>query len=180
MPFAFARLFLMLALVAGASASIKGAQAQNATGGLGLTGDQPVQVDGDRLEVFEDQGRAVFEGNVRIVQGDTVMRTSKLVIHYAQGEEGSITPGGSQIERLEVSGGVNIQTATQVATGDAGSYDMASEVLILRGDRVTLTEGGNVATGCVLTVFLADGRSKLEGCGDGGARPTILLQPGGN
>lgn len=153
------------------------AAAQLSGDGFALSGDQPVQVDGDRLEVLENEGLAVFEGNVRVVQGPTVLRTGKLVIHYARGSDGSVTTGGAQIDRLEATGGVNIQSENRVATGERGTFDMASEMLTLSGSRVTLSEDGNVATGCKLTVDMRANRSKLEGCGDGASRPTILLQP---
>jgi lipopolysaccharide export system protein LptA len=145
--------------------------------GLQLSGDQPVQIEGDRFEVFEEQSRAVFTGNVRVSQGPTVLRTGKLTIHYASGSDGgSITSGTSKIKLLEATGGVNVQSARQVATGDTGVFDMATEVLVLSGNSVTLSEDGNVATGCKLTIAMKTGRAKLEGCG-GASRPTILLQP---
>lgn len=165
-----AALWVLVPIAAPAFAQVGG-------GDFSLSGDEPVQVDGDRLEVIEDEGMAVFEGNVRVVQGDTVLRTGRLVIRYARGGDGSLATGGAQIDRLEASGGVNIQTATQVATGETGTYDMASEVLTLSGKRVTLSEDGNVATGCLLTVDMRANRSRLEGCRDEGSRPTILIQP---
>lgn len=151
------------------------AWAQMGSGSFGLTGDQPVQVDGDRLEVLDEQGVAIFEGNVRVIQGETVIRTGRLVIHYAG--EGAASGQQSQIERLEASGGINIQSEGQSATGERGTYDMVSETLVLAGERVTLSEGGNVATGCLLTVDLAAGRSLLEGCEGEASRPTVILQP---
>jgi lipopolysaccharide export system protein LptA len=152
-------------------------QSSSATG-LRIDSSRPVQIEGDKLEVLEDQGRAVFSGNVRVAQDDTVLRTGRLVIHYAAGASGgSLTAGGSQIEKLEASGGVNIQSGTQVATGDSGVFDMASQVLVLSGKQVTLSDSGNVATGCKLTVAMQSGRATLQGCGDAGSRPTILLQP---
>lgn len=163
-----------------ALAVVAGAAAQNSrTTGLQITGDKPVQIEGDELEVLEDKGIAVFSGNVRVAQDDTVLRTGKLTIHYAgnAGEGGSITSGASQIEKLEATGGVNIQSGTQVATGETGVFDMKTQVLVLSGKRVTLSEGGNVATGCKLTVAMQSGRATLQGCGDSGSRPTILLQP---
>lgn len=173
-----ALLFVALAFSAGL------ALAQDRSTGLRLDSDQPVQVEGDTLEVLEDQRRAVFNGNVRVTQGETVLRTGRLVIYYGGGStSGSITAGGSKIEKLEAAGGVNIQSGAQVATGDTGVFDMRTEVLVLSGKRVTLSEDGNVATGCKLTVSMKSGRATLTGCGDGGSRPTILLQPrsaGGN
>lgn len=175
-----AALTLLVALSAGQGGAL--AQSDRATG-LQLSGDQPVQIEGDQLDVLEEQGTAIFTGNVRVVQGPTILRTGKLVIRYATGgESASITSGESQIERLEASGGVNVRSERQVATGDTGVFDMRSEVLVLSGRSVTLSEDGNVATGCKLTIAMKTGRAKLEGCG-GGSRPTILLQPrssGGN
>lgn len=155
------------------------AAAQLAGGDFNLSGEGPVQVDGDRLEVLEDQGLAIFEGNVRVVQGETVLRTGRLVIHYVRDGSGAATTatGASQIDRLEASGGVNIQAGNRVATGEAGTYDMGTEVLTLTGKRVTLSEDGNVATGCRLTVDMRANRSRLEGCADAASRPTILIQP---
>ncbi|GAB4360392.1 MAG: LptA/OstA family protein [Oricola sp.] len=168
-----AAMLVVLVMAAGASAQT------SRTTGLQITGDKPVQIEGDELEVLEDKGIAVFSGNVRVAQEETVLRTGKLTIHYAGGgaEGGSITSGASRIEKLEATGGVNIQSGKQVATGDIGVFDMKTQVLVLSGKRVTLSEGGNVATGCKLTVAMETGRATLQGCGDSGSRPTILLQP---
>ena len=152
------------------------AQSGQATG-LQLSSDLPVQIEGDRFEVLEEQSMAVFSGNVRVSQGPTVLRTGRLVIRYATGGgTGSITSGSSRIEQLEASGGVNVQSEKQVATGERGVFDMRTEVLVLSGSNVTLSEDGNVATGCKLTVAMKTGRARLEGCGSQ-SRPTILLQP---
>lgn len=154
------------------------AQSFGGADGLALSSDEPVQIEGDRLEMRETEGLAVFDGNVSVVQGDTVLRTGRLVIHYdTSGGAEAVGTGQAAIERLEVSGGVNIQTGPQVATGDAGTYDMRSEILVLTGKRVTLSEGGNVATGCKLTVTMSNSRAKLEGCGNTASRPKVLIQP---
>lgn len=147
--------------------------------GLSLSSNEPVQIDGDTFEILEDQGIAIFSGAVMVVQGETVLKTSKLTIHYDQSGQssgGSIASGGADIDRLVATGGVNIQSGQQNATGDTGTYDMKSEVLVLSGKRVTLSEAGSVATGCKLTVTTSNNRAKLEGCGSS-TRPTVLLQP---
>lgn len=147
--------------------------------GLALSSDKPVQIDGDTFEILEDQGIAIFSGAVVVVQDDTVLKTSKLTIYYDQSSQsagGSIATGGAEIDRLVASGGVNIQSGKQSATGDTGTYDMKSEVMVLSGKRVTLSEDGTVATGCKLTVTTSNNRAKLEGCGSS-TRPTVLIQP---
>jgi len=154
------------------------AQSFGGADGLKLSSDDPVQIEGDRLEMRENEGLAIFDGNVSVVQGDTILRTGRLVIHYdTSGGAGSIGTGEAAIEKLEVSDGVNIQTGEQVATGDQGVYDMRQEILVLTGKQVTLSEGGNVATGCKLTVTMRDSRARLEGCGRNSSRPTVLIQP---
>ena len=48
------------------------------------------------------------------------------------------------IDRLEVDGKVYVKSDNQVATGDSGTFDMKTEVLVLSGKEVVLSEGTNV------------------------------------
>lgn len=144
--------------------------------GLQLSGDEPIQIESDRLEVRESDGVAIFSGNVSVTQGPTLLKSGKMTVHYAQG--GSATTGSADIERLEVDDEVYIKSETQVATGDRGTFDMATEVMVLTGEEVVLSEGENVIVGCKLTVQMKTGEAQLEGCGDdGGGRVKMLLQP---
>ena len=65
---------------------------------------------------------------------------------------------------------------------DSGSFDMRSEVLVLSGKEVVLTEGDNVVVGCRLTVQMSTGLATLDGCGKqqggSGGRVKMLLKPG--
>lgn len=153
------------------------AQQTSATG-IRLSGDGPIQIESDRLEVRENDGIAIFTGNVAVVQGPTLLRAGRMVVHYAQGA-GSAATGSAQIERLEVEDKVYVRSENQVATGDTGSFDMRTDVLVLAGKEVVLTEGDNVVVGCRLTVQMATGLSELEGCapGTGGGRVKMLLRP---
>ena len=147
--------------------------------GLKLSGDEPIQIESDKLEVRENESIAVFTGNVSVVQGKTLLKSGKMTVHYTQGEGGSTTSGSSDIERLEVEGKVYVKSETQEATGDRGTYDMATEILTLTGERVVLTEGPNVVVGCKLVVHTRTGLANLEGCKDqaGASRVKMLLQP---
>ena len=150
--------------------------------GLKLEGDEPIQIESDQLEVRENDGIAIFTGNVAVVQGPTVMRSGKMTVYYRNDGTGSATTGSANIDKLEVDGKVYIKSETQVATGDSGSFDMRTEVLVLSGKEVVLSEGDNVIVGCKLTVQMASGLAKLDGCGnDGGSaggRVKMLLKPG--
>lgn len=145
--------------------------------GMKLSNDKPIQIESDRLDVRENEGVAEFNGNVSVVQDKTILKAGKLTVFYAKGG-GSAATGSAKIERLEVSGKVYVKSETQVATGDAGTFDMDSQTLVLTGDKVVLSEGQNIATGCKLTVFMKSGKAKFESCGkSGGGRVSIVVSP---
>ncbi len=146
--------------------------------GLSLSGDDPIQIESDKLQVQDADGTAVFTGNVQVVQGKTLMKSGKMVVHYskddkAQSDGGSATET-SQIERIDVSDKVYIKSESQEASADRGTFNMKTEVVELTGDRVVLSEGKNVFVGCKLTVFMKTGEAKLESCGK---RVRIQLDP---
>jgi lipopolysaccharide export system protein LptA len=126
----------MLAAVMAAGTALAQSQ-EGRLSGLQLSGDQPIQIESDRLEVRDGENIAIFSGNVAVSQGDTVMRAGTMTVHYS----GNAAPGGAgsaDIERLEVSGGVHVRSRDQVATGDRGTFDMRAEVLVMTGDEVDL------------------------------------------
>lgn len=154
------------------------AAAQNATqsrlSGLKMSGNEPIQIESDRLEVRENDNLAIFSGNVSVVQGPTLLKAGKLTVYYAKGS-GSATTGSAAIDRLAVDGQVYIKSDTQVATGDNGTFDMKTQILVLSGKQVVLTEGTNVLVGCKLTVDMTTSQANVEGCG---GRVKGLFQPG--
>lgn len=152
--------------------------------GLKLSGDQPIQIESDKLEVRETDSVAIFTGNVNVVQGATQLKAGKMTVHYAaRSDDAAKSPTSaaaqesSQIERMEVDGKVYVKSQTQVATGDRGTFDMATEVMVLTGKQVVLTEGANVVVGCKLTVQMKTGLAKLDGCGSGAGRVKMLVTP---
>lgn len=171
---------IMLSGVYGTSAL-----AQQTNFGVNLSGGkEPVELNADDLEMRDKEGIAIFTGNVSVVQGDRIMRTSKLIVHYAKapdnedskadpksnnskansGKAGAGGLGATGVEKMEASGKVYIKTATQVATGDEGIFDGKSNIMVLTGKRVVLVDGDNVATGCKLTAHMDTGKAFLESC----------------
>ncbi|GKX33014.1 MAG: hypothetical protein MnENMB40S_06320 [Rhizobiaceae bacterium MnEN-MB40S] len=181
------------------------AAAQQATSsrmdGLAISGDKPIQIESDQLQVKDQDGTAIFTGNVKVVQGETLLQSGVMTVYYekeepakdqrsaegAQGQQSaegggqppaSPTSGlGSNIERIDVADTVYIQSGEQTATADRGIFNMKTEVLELTGERVVLTEGNNVLVGCKLTVFMQSGEAKLDGCGGGNGRVKMQLDP---
>jgi len=156
---------------------------ESATGrlqGLSLNSGLPIQIESDRLEVVDGESKAIFDGNVNVTQGPTLLKAGKMTVYYAS-DGGSATTGSANIDRLEVEDKVYIKSDTQVATGDRGTFDMATEVLVLSGKEVVLSEGKNVLVGCKLTVNMKSGRAQVDGCktdGNGSGRVMMSISPG--
>lgn len=142
-------------------------------GGLSLSNDQPIQIESDKLEIREQEKRAVFTGNVKVAQGKTTLRAGNMVVYYSA-KGGSVSSGKAAIDKIVVSGKVALSSGAQNASAEKGVFDMKSEILVLEGKSVVLSEGQNVFTGCKLTVQMRNGQAKLESCGD---RVRIQLDP---
>jgi lipopolysaccharide export system protein LptA len=171
------------------------ASAQGAAAGFDLeSSDEPVHIEADVLEVFDDKGTAVFSGNVVATQGDTSLNTVKLTVHYAGGamsrqandstsaESADEEPQQSQsqrIKRLEAEGEVVVTTKEQRATGDKAVFRMEEKTVTLTGD-VVLSQGTNVLRGTELVVDLDTGRSRLVSNTESGkpSRVSGMFTPG--
>ena len=73
--------------------------------------------------------------------------------------------GAANIDHLEVENKVYVKSNDQVATGDSGTFDMKTQVLVLKGKEVVLSQGDNVLKGCMLTVQMKSGLANVDGCG---------------
>lgn len=152
--------------------SVAGAQQTNF--GLNLSGGkEPLKIDANDMEMRDKEGIAIFSGNVSVVQGDRMLRAGKMIVYYSKPEENGAKPaktstggglGSSGIDKMEASGKVYIKSGTQVAIGDQGTFNGASNVMVLTGAKVVLTDGENVATGCKLTAHMDTGKAFLESC----------------
>jgi len=153
-----------------------GAQAQTTTSsldGMKLSGDQPIQIESDQLEIKDQEKKAFFSGNVKVVQGTTTMKAGKMTVLY-KGEGGSMTSGDADIDKIFLENTVLLTSGTQQATAEKGEFDMAAQTFVLSGKQVVLSEGANVFKGCKLTVLMATGEAKLDSCG---GRVEIMLDP---
>src|SRR5690606_39514513 len=77
----------------------------------------------------------------RSIQGRLLLKTVKMTVYYSDsGEGGGPTSGSTEVDRLEAEGKVYIKQDDQVATGDHGTYDMDSGIMVLTGKEVVLTQ----------------------------------------
>jgi len=171
------RHFAALAALAvlGCGAAFAQSPVESRLTGLRLNGSEPIEIESDKLEVRENENKAIFTGNVNVTQGPTVMKSGSMVVYYAK-DGGSAATGSSNIERLEVDGKVYVKSDKQVATGDKGTFDMKTEVLVLSGNEVVLSEGNNVLRGCKLTVQMKSGQAQVDGCSKGGGSGRVQMK----
>lgn len=161
---------LLIALLIAATPAL----AQNFGGAFSGMSDssQPIQIEADKLEVADKHGTATFWGNVKVVQGSTILRASSLKVYYFQDGSGS----NGKVKRIEAGGRVAVRSEDQRASSDKAIFDMQSEIVTMTGN-VTVSQGQNVATGCKLLVYLKTSTTEFTPCKKKGGRVKILLTP---
>jgi lipopolysaccharide export system protein LptA len=174
---------LLLALGLGpASAATKDGQPVSILPG----GDSksPISIDADKLDYFQKEGRAVYDGHVVVMQGDTRLTCSKLTI-FMETSQSQTKPASdaapaagadasSKLKHMDCAGPVTVRSKTQTATADSGAYDKGRNDVVLTG-HVVLTDGRNVTKGDRLIYDLTSGQAVVQG---GSTRVHGLFLPG--
>lgn len=159
----------------------------NALQGFSQNRDKPVQIDAATLEVRDKDKVATFSGDVKVKQGDVMLRCKSLLVYYDQdGSPNNLKtaqpgPGGQQqIRKLEAKGSVVVTQKDQTATGELATFEMRTNTVTLAGN-VLVTQGQNVLRGDRLVVDLTSGVSRVEsGKAGQGGRVQGLFLPGGS
>jgi lipopolysaccharide export system protein LptA len=154
----------------------------NAMQGFSQNRDQPIQIEAASLEMRDKKKEATFSGDVKVVQGDTTMKSKSLVVFYDGGNAAAPAdaappaksaakapikaaapgPGGSSsIRRLEARGSVVVTQKDQVVTGETAVFDTKSNLITMSGG-VVLTQCNNVLRGDRLMVDMTTGVSRVE------------------
>jgi lipopolysaccharide export system protein LptA len=170
---------------AGAQSTVQGVP--NAMQGFSQNRDQPIQIEAASLEMRDKKKEATFTGDVKVVQGDTTMKSKILVVFYDSASSatsaGSTAPAGSaapaapaktpiksatpgpggssSIRRLEAKGNVIVTQKDQVVTGETAVFDTKTNLVTMLGG-VVLTQGKNVLRGDRLVVDMTTGVSRVE------------------
>lgn len=159
-------MMIALTLVALTFLAVPAMAQQVGFGGLKADVSAPVEVSADSLSVRQDNGHAVFTGNVVIGQGEMRLSADEVTVEYADA-------GQSRIKALHARGNVTLVSGADAAEAEQADYDVESGQVILTGD-VMMTQGRNVLTGDRMQVDLAEGTARVEG------RVRSVLQPGAN
>jgi lipopolysaccharide export system protein LptA len=145
----------------------------------GTSSKEPISIDADKLVYYDKEHKAIYSGNVVVIQGETKMTCSAMTVlldhapttgaaaspakeaasQPTNGQSGGAADAG--VKHLDATGPVTVVSKTQVATGDSGSYDKAEGKVRLIG-HVTLSDGQNVTKGDKLTYDLKTGQATVD------------------
>lgn len=165
------RLLIILAAFLAAPASAVAQDYAAAFSGFDTGSDTPIQIEADQLEIRDPEKVAIYDGNVRVLQGNTILEAPTLRIFYS-GEATTAGVPGSQVSRIEAGPGVVVRTGDRTASANQAVLDMARDLVTMTGD-VVLTEGPNVVRGERLVVNLATKQGRI----DGGRVQTLITPP---
>jgi len=120
-----------------------------------------VNIEADRMEVLDQESRAIFIGNVDAKRGNIAFKTDRLVADYEE-TAGQSGEGGTNVTFLEATGAVVIETAQQRITGAWAKMDVKSNQVTVGGN-VVVTQGSTVLRGEQLVVDLDKDTSEMTG-----------------
>ncbi len=141
----------------------------------GASSHEPINISADKLDYFDKQQKAIYTGNVVVIQGDTRLKATVLTIYFdsKQGDgkqgDGKTASGpalgsNSGVRRMEGKGPIVITNKDQVGAGDSLLYDKARNKFTLVGN-VALSQGENVTRGDKMDYDLSTGQAVVTSKG---------------
>lgn len=134
----------------------------------GSNSKEPINIAADKLDYFDKEQKAVYSGNVVVVQGDTRMNASVLTIMFDRKGDGGKKSGqssaNSQLKWMKGAGPITIVNKDQIGVGDNLEYDKLKNKFSLIGN-VTLSQGENVTKGDELVYDLQTGQAVVSSRG---------------
>ncbi|MBN2331998.1 MAG: hypothetical protein JXO49_08950 [Deltaproteobacteria bacterium] len=127
----------------------------------------PIDITADRLDIEQQHGKAVFQGDVLAKQEDMTVRSQIMTILFAtEGES-------SDVQEIIAENSVTITLGAKVATCETAHFYTNGNKLVLTGNPL-LKEGQNVIEGVKIIFFLDEDRSIVEGKTDARVKTTIF------
>lgn len=157
---------LLAALLAAGQTAAQSGEAQVSFGGLRQDPTLPVEVTSEELQVDQEDGTALFTGDVLVTQGALRLTAPRLRVTYTEDR-------GGGIEEVHATGGVTLVNGPEAAESDEAVYTVGTGQVVMSGD-VLLTQGEAALSGDALDIDLATGTGRMRG------RVRSIFRPGGN
>jgi len=131
-----------------------------------IKSDSPLHIASDRMEVSQTGKVILFEGHVVVQQDDMTITGNRMKVFAAAGNKDEKkepqTSMMDRVDRIEVEGDVKISQREKVATAEKSVYYHQEQKIVLIGNPV-VSQGQDSVRGRVITLYLAEGRSVVEG-----------------
>ena len=123
-----------------------------------------IHASSDRLLIDGNAKCAEFTGNVKMIQGETVIEANTLKVFYKGDLNSSEKPvaGEESIEKITAEGNVKIFFDNRLAEAENAEYLTATEVLVLWGKNSKITSGRDLISGKKITFYRASGQVRVE------------------
>lgn len=119
----------------------------------------PVSVSAASIEAQDRADRVLISGDVRVTQAGLTLTADRMTVAYSRS-------GGTEINRIDATGGVTVSKGDESARGNVAIYDLDQRIITLVGN-VELRQAGNSLRGGRLVLDLGSGRATVDGRGAG-------------
>lgn len=109
------------------------------------------------IEVQDRADRVVLSGGVTVTQAGLTVRAPRMTVAYTRA-------GGTDVNRLDTTGGVTVNKGDETAKGNVAIYDLDKRLITMVGN-VQLQQGANHLQGGRLVIDLTSGRATVDGRG---------------
>jgi lipopolysaccharide export system protein LptA len=138
--------------------------------------ESPIQIAADRMEAKQQERTVLFEGHVTVQQDDMTLTSNKLkVVALAADSKGNPEALTDKIDYIEAEGDVKVTQQDKLATSERAVFYQQEQKIVLYGHPV-VNQGKNKIEGSLITIYLQQGRSIVEGGKDVPVK--ALLFPG--
>ena len=145
------------ALTSLALLSAGGGDAAHAQALANHNSNAPVDFAAGSIEVQDRADRVVLAGNVRVTQAGLTVTAPRMTVAYTRS-------GGTDVNRLDATGGVVVTKGDERASGNVAIYDLDRRLITMVGN-VQLTQRGNRLNGGRMVIDLSTGRATVDGRG---------------
>ena len=143
-----------------------------------VSSKSPIHITADRMETNQDENTIIFESHVVVQQDDVTVTSNRLKVTMLQGDKKAASAEPTPAERIdyiEFEGDVKVTQQDRLATAKKAIFYQKEQKIMLHG-RPVVTKGQDRVEGDLITIYLKEGRSVVEG--GAGAPVQAVLFPG--
>lgn len=117
--------------------------AKNQFDGMKHDSSQPVELEADKLEIFQEKNKAIFTGSVVAKQGEISIKSDLMHVYFTSKKDKNKSKDKGQqnsVEKVEALGNVLLLTGKEQAKGNKGVFNIVTKTITLTGDVVLSNE----------------------------------------